>query len=167
MDKYKDTDPEFVSKSQRKRDMHKLQDLGEQLEKLSAKQLEKMDLPDALRQAISEVHSIHSRSAQKRQRQYIGRLMRDVDPIPIKQHLVDLLDQSRHASHQLHQIEHWRDKLLKDGDSALSELLKEHPKLDRQHLRQLMRSAHKEKLNNTPPRAVRALLKYMRDILFP
>ncbi|GAB4359725.1 MAG: ribosome biogenesis factor YjgA [Gammaproteobacteria bacterium] len=156
---------EIKSKSQRKREMHALQALGEALVKLSQAELERIPLPADLREAVIEAQRIRQRGAHKRQLQYIGRLMRDVDPEPIQSGLDRLRHRDRLATAFLHRIERWRDRLLDDGDSALGELLETHPALDRQHLRQLMRNARKEMEGQKPPRAARELFRYLRDTL--
>jgi ribosome-associated protein len=155
----------YVSKSEMKREMHALQALGEELVKLPAEQFENIDLPDDLRDAIVEARRIHQRGALKRQLQYIGRLMRSVKPDPIREQLDTLRGQSRRATQELHKIERWRDRLLKEGDGALGELVDELPDLDRHHLRQLIRNAKKEMLDNKPPRSSRALFRYLREHL--
>jgi ribosome-associated protein len=166
--KPEDTEPEeeiiYVSKSQMKREMHALQALGEELVKLPNDQFDKMELPDDLRNAILEARRIHQRGAHKRQLQYIGRLMRDIDAEPIQEQLDTLRGHSQRAAQQLHHIERWRDRLLHEGDAALEELLQQYPDADRQNLRQLQRNAHKETLANKPPRAARALFRYLREL---
>jgi ribosome-associated protein len=162
---YEDTEEELVSKSQRKRDSHALQALGEELVALPVDQFNKIDLPENLRIAIMEARRIHQRGARKRQLQYVGRLMRDVDAAPIQEQLDTLRGCSQRAAQQLHHIERWRDRLLAEGDSALEELLHEHPHADVQNLRQLLRNAHKEALANKPPSSARALFRSLRELL--
>lgn len=158
-------DNDFVSKSQRKRDMQQLQALGEQLTQLSASQLQKLTLPEELLNAIIEAQQIKARGAHKRQLQYIGRLMRDIDPQPIRQQLDELQMHSAAASRHFHQLEQWRERLLAEGDEAVSQLVQEYPETDIQHLRQLLRTAHKEKLANKEPRAAREIFRYLRELM--
>ena len=153
------------SKSQVKREMHQLRDLGAELVKLPKEQFDKFELPEKLTDAILEAKRIHKHGALKRQLQYIGKLMREVDAEPIQQQLDTLLGHSRQAAQQLHHIERWRDRLLSEGDPALEELVAQHPEVDRQYLRQLLRNAHKETLDNKPPKSARALFRYLRDLL--
>jgi ribosome-associated protein len=155
----------YVSKSEMKREMHALQALGEELVKLPGDQFDTLDLPDDLRDAIAEARRMHQRGALKRQLQYIGRLMRSVDADPIREQLDTLRGQSRRASQELHRIERWRERLLKEGDSALTELVDDHPDIDRNYLRQLIRNAKKEMLDNKAPRSSRALFRYLREFL--
>ncbi|HHH47294.1 MAG TPA: DUF615 domain-containing protein [Gammaproteobacteria bacterium] len=153
------------SKSQLKREMHALQALGEELARLSPEQFKKFELPEALRDAVEEARRINSRGALKRQLQYVGRVMRDVDPAPIREQLDALRGQSRQAAARLHRIERWRDRLLEQGDHVLEELLAAHPDVDRQYLRQLVRNAGKEKQANKPPRSARLLFRYLRELM--
>lgn len=153
------------SKSQLKRDMHALQALGEELVNLTPEQFKKFDLPENLYDAVFEARRIHSHGARKRQLQYVGRVMRNIDPAPIRERLDALRGQSRQAAAKLHRIERWRDRLLEEGDHVLEELLEQHRDVDRQYLRQLVRNAAKEKLANKPPRSARQLFQYLRDIM--
>jgi len=162
---YDDTEEEGLSKSQRKRDMLALQALGEELVDLPVEQFNKIDLPENLRIAIMETRRIHQRGARKRQLQYVGRLMRNVDAEPIQEQLDTLRGHSQRAAQQLHHIERWRDRLLAEGDAALEELLHEYPHADIQNLRQLLRSAHKETLTNKPPKSARSLFRSLRELM--
>ncbi|WP_455198817.1 ribosome biogenesis factor YjgA, partial [Kaarinaea lacus] len=163
-----DTDPDdttIKSKSQRKREMHALQSLGEELVKLPKEQFEKVTLPTDIHDAIVEARNIRQHGAHKRQLQYIGKLMRSIDPEPIQQQLDTLKGQSAQAARDLHNIERWRDQLLKDGDQTLKKLLQQYPRADSQHIRQLLRNAQKEFRDNKPPKSTRALFRYLRDII--
>ena len=91
--------------------------------------------------------------------------MRHIDAEPIQKALACLSESSRQASARLHKLEGWRDRLIDEGDTALAELLAEQPQADRQHLRQLIRNALKERSQNRPPRASRELFRYLRELL--
>jgi ribosome-associated protein len=153
-----------VSKSQRKREMTALQALGEELVALSAARLARLPLPEGLREAVRAAQQISSRSARRRQLQYIGRLMREVDAEPIRAALAEVKGESREAAARLQRLERWREALIQDGDSALGELLAQHPNADRQHLRRLIRTARDERAQDRPPAAARALLRYLREL---
>lgn len=153
------------SKSQVKREMHALQKLGEELVGLSAAELARIDLPDELREAVALAQRLNQRGARKRQLQYIGRLMRDVDPEPLQRDLDRLRNRDAAQTAQFHRIERWRDRLLEEGDAALEALFADHPHLDRQHVRQLLRNALHEQKTDKPPRAARELFRYLRDAL--
>lgn len=162
---FDDTDEK--SKSQVKREMHALFDLGGELVKLPKEQFDKISLPDTLHDAIVEARRIHQHGAHKRQLQFIGKLMRNVDAEQIREQLDTLAGQSKQAASALHHLERWRDSLLNEGDAALERLLTEYPSADRQYLRQLIRNAQKEKQDNKPPKSARALFKYLRDLTEP
>lgn len=152
------------SKTKIKQQMHDLQDLGEQLVELSKDKLAELNLPENLLDAIREMKRITKFGAQKRQRQYIGKLMREVDPAPIIARLEVWSGSSRQHTAWLHQIERWRDRLL-ESDEALTELLAAHPNADAQHLRALIRNAHKEKELAKPPKSYREIFQALREIM--
>lgn len=160
------TDEVIKSKSQLKREMHALQSLGEELVKLSKDQFEKVILPEDLHDAVIEARNIRQHGARKRQLQYIGKLMRSIDSVPIQEQLDTLKGQSTQAAQTLHTIERWRDQLLDNGDQALEKLLAQYPQTDRQYIRQLLRNAHKEIKANKPPKSTRALFRYLREIIY-
>ena len=117
------------SKTKVKKQMHELQDIGEQLVALSKDQLKEIDLPETLRDAIVEAKRITKFGAIKRQMQYIGRLMRHVDPAPIIAKLEVWSGKSSQHIAYMHRVERWRERLL-ESDSALTELLAEYPEAD-------------------------------------
>ncbi len=153
------------SKSQRKREMTALQDLGTELTALSERDLARIPLPDDLRRAIDEARAITSRGALRRQRQYIGKLMRAVDPEPIRAALDKLRQKSARAAAELHRIEQWRDRLIDEGQSALNAFSAEYPGADRQRLRQLMLNARKERERQQAPKSARALFRALREVI--
>lgn len=152
------------SKTQVKKQMHALQDLGSELTRLSNEKLQELDLPEKLLDAIAEYKRINKFGAQARQMQYIGRLMRDVDPEPITEKLNAWNGTSKAHTVWLHQVEHWRDRLLEDAN-ALTELLASHPEADAQHLRTLIRNAQKEKEAGKPPKSYREIFQVLREII--
>lgn len=153
-----------ISKSQRKRDAHALQALGEALVKLNKSALSQIPLSDDLRNAIEEAQHLPQRGALKRQLQYIGKLMRQSDVEPIRDAYEKVTNSYREDVEHHHILEQWRDRLLTEGDAALEQLLTEHTEIDRQHLRQLIRSANQEAARGKPPRAARELFRYLRQI---
>lgn len=154
------------SKSQRKRDAHALQELGESLVNLNKSALAKIPMPDDLRMAISKAQHTQQRGALKRQIQYIGKLMRQLDDIAILRQAYEQVTHpfQENVEHH-HLLEDWRDRLLAEGDSALEQLLSEYPQTDRQHIRQLLRTAHKEAEANKPPKSARELFRYLRELI--
>ncbi|UCH49913.1 MAG: DUF615 domain-containing protein [Betaproteobacteria bacterium] len=153
-----------VSKSQRKREMHALQALGETLVGLPSEQLARLDLPETLREAIMQARSISQRGALRRQLQYVGRLMRDVDAAQIRDQLQLVQAGTTRDVAMLHRAERWRERLLAE-DTALSEFVAAFPATDVQHLRSLLRNAKRDAAAGRPPRAYRELFRNIRDIL--
>lgn len=151
------------SKSARKREMEALQNLGEQLAALSTDRLKKIDLPDTLRGAVRDAQRFTSHGARRRQMQYIGKLMRDVDPAPIQAALDEINGVSAAATARMHRLERMRTRLLED-DTMLGEIARDYPGVDLQHLRQLRRNALKEQELGKPPRAFREIFKVLRDL---
>ena len=142
--------------------MTELQALGEALAALPEVQLKEMTLDDGLRAALLEAKRIKSHEAKRRQLQYVGRLMRELDPAPIRAQL-EALSQGSAASAAAHKrLEAWREKLLAD-DAALTEFAAAFPGADLQVLRSLIRNSRKEKLEARPPRAQRDLFRFIRE----
>ena len=155
---------EPVSKTKQKQAMHELQALGEALLDLPQSQLDALGLPDALARALREAKTITSHGARRRQIQYIGRLMRDVDPAPVRERLALLRGESAQASARHKRLEQWRARLLED-DTALTEFAALYPRADTQALRALIRNARREIAEHKPPRAQRELFRLLRDSL--
>ncbi|HEY5604538.1 MAG TPA: ribosome biogenesis factor YjgA [Gammaproteobacteria bacterium] len=154
--------PEYVSKSQLKRDMLALQALGEKLLELSATQFAQLDLPDNLRNALLQAKQITKHGAKRRQLQYIGKLMRAADADDIRAQYADLTQQSAKSVQQMHKIEKWRERLLQEGDAAIQALIDEFPGIDRNQLRQLVRTAQQEQSQNKPPKAFRKIFQLLK-----
>lgn len=152
------------SKSQLKRDAKALQQLGVALLDIPEQQWATLQLPDNLVVALRAAKHMPSHGARKRQMQLIGKLMRGIDPEPIRQHFEQLRLNARRQARLQHELEDWRDRMITDGDSVIDTYLAEHPAADRQHLRQLVRQAIKERDANKPPKSSRALFRYLRDI---
>lgn len=154
--------PSPLSKTRRKQEMHALQDLGEALLRLTPRQLAELDLPEALLEALHEAGRIKSREALRRQMQYIGRLMRQLDPAPIQAKLAAWRGLAARETARQHRLEQWRDRLIAD-DAALTELAAACPGLDLPALRTLIRNARREAERNKPPKSARALFRALRD----
>ncbi|MDD5390401.1 MAG: ribosome biogenesis factor YjgA [Gallionellaceae bacterium] len=151
-----------ISKTRRKNEMNALQDLGVELVKLSRERLEKMDLPERLLTELLEAQRLKANGAIRRQMQFIGKLMRDVDAEPIIEHLAVIRGESNTAKAEFHALEQWRERLL-EHDAALTEWLARHPDADAQQMRQLIRNARKEASEGRPPKSSRLLFKLLRD----
>jgi ribosome-associated protein len=154
---------ERPSKTRRKRDMHELQALGEALVELRVERLAEMALPVGLREAVMAARRINSREARRRQLQYIGRLMREVDPAPIRAKLEGWRRSSETHTQEHHAAERWRDRLLVE-DRALDELLAAHPAIDGAALGALVREAKRERAAGAPPRRYRELFRALKAV---
>lgn len=160
-----DRESEAPSKSELKRRMHALQELGEALVQLSDRQLATVPIDDErLAETIREARAIHSKSARRRHLQLIGKLMRDIDPEPIERALAGLYQQNKQASDAFHQLEDLRDEILSRGPPAIEQALQRWPQADRQQLRQLMLQHQREKERGKPPTASRKLFRYLREL---
>lgn len=161
-----DTEQDLApSKSERKRRMLALQQLGESLLELNDKQLALLPITDEqLLLAIRETHQIRSNSARKRHLQLIGKLMRHIDPEPLQQALQSM-HQSQHANNAtFHQLEQLREDILAAGLSGVELAATRWPQADRQHLRQLVLQHQRELQRNKPPAASRKLFRYLREL---
>lgn len=152
------------SKTKIKQQMHELQDLGAELVALGKDQLAQLDIPESLREAIREMGRINKFGAQRRQMQYIGKLMRGVETEPIIAKLNTWKGVSRSHVAYTHLLERWRERLL-ESDAALTELLAAHPGADVQHLRTLIRNAQKEKEAGKPPKNFRDIYQLLRELI--
>lgn len=155
-----ETDGARPSKSQRKRDMAALQDLGQSLLRLTAAELARIELPESLREAIAEAGRISAHEARRRQMQYIGRLMRQVDPEPLRAAIEDATGESQQAVALMHRCERLRDALLAD-DAALEAVLADLPAADVQQLRAMIRAARREHKDGRPPKHARQLYRWL------
>jgi len=156
---------ELKSKTRVKKEMLALQDLGEKLTTLPASLLDKCQLSEELLRAINEYKRIpDKRGARKRQLQFIGRLMRDVDPGPIQQVLDEEGRQVEQEKRRFHRLEEIREQLLEGDLDVLDTLIRGNPGMDIQHVRQLIRQAGKETVENKPPAASRKLFAYLREL---
>jgi ribosome-associated protein len=155
---------ERPSKTQVKKRMHELQTLGERLVTLNADQLLAIGLPEDLHDAVLDAQRTPGRESRRRQLQYIGRLMREVDPQPIREKIAAWDGVSREHAAKLHGIERWRERLL-DDETAIEEFLRERPGADAQRLRSLIRSARAERGAAQPPKSYRELFRLLHDLL--
>jgi ribosome-associated protein len=157
-----ENDSEIVSRTQKKHAVEELQKLGAALVELPLAHLETLALPAALFAAVCEAQRITSHGARRRQMQYIGKVMRKVDPEPVRAALAAVAGSSAAARAQQKRLESWRERLIGD-DEALTAYAGEHPGADLQSLRTLIRNARKEIAESKPPRAQRELFRVLRD----
>ena len=153
---------EIVSKTKRKKEMTELQSLGAKLVDLPESQIAELPMEDKLREAVLEAKRITAHEAKRRQMQYVGKLMRQVDPAPLRERLEAITGHSARAAAQHRRLEGWRERLLAD-DEALTAFAAEHPDADVQALRTLIRNARKEQKAAKPPRAYRELFRLIKE----
>jgi ribosome-associated protein len=156
------------SRSQLRREALDVLKLAQTLVGLSEAQLSHVPLDENLLDEIRRARAVTQQIARKRQIQYLAKQLRRLDDEqlePIRAKLDNDRQQSRLEAAGLHQAEQWRDRLIAEGDEALTELLGAHPDADRQHLRQLARQAKIERDQNRPPHAQRELFRILRQVL--
>ncbi len=163
-DQYDDEDEFGKSKSQLKREMHALQDLGKRMLDLSNDQLETLPISETLRSAIEESRRIRQNEAKRRHLQYVGKIIRQEDDPEALKRAIDAFDAgSEEHTRRHHLAERWRDRMITEGDSVVGEFFNYCPSADMQHLRNLARNARKdvEKQKNTGQ--ARKLFRYLRE----
>jgi ribosome-associated protein len=151
------------SKSQLKRDMKELQELGKKLVAAPDNILKNISIDENLTNAIILCRRLSNNGSKRRQFQYIGKLLSQIETHEIRQVLDSYSQQQHNINKAFHELEVWRNKLIQDGDTALDDLLNKHKNLDRQHLRQLIRNAQKEESQQKPPASSRAIFRYLKD----
>ena len=158
-----DSEEQRLSKSARKREAASLQDLGVKLSALPDQEIKALDLPEPLFVALRDLRRLPSHGAQVRQRQYIGKLMRTIDPEPVLAKLAERKQRHDVEIRHFQQIERWRDRLLSDL-KAIDELLEEYPGADRAALSRLLEKAEKERLEQRSPAGARELFAFLRQL---
>ncbi|MBD0787780.1 ribosome-associated protein [Vibrio sp. Y2-5] len=152
----------WVSKTEMKNDMTALQKLGEELVGLKSSQLSKIPMPEDLLLAVKDAQRFNM-EARRRQLQYIGKMMRTIDPEPIQAALDKLRNKHSQNTAVLHKLEQMRDRIVEQGDDAINDAMVLYPEMDRQRLRQLARQAKKEKAANKPPKASREIFQVLKE----
>ena len=161
-----DNDVEYgPSKSARKRDMQALQETGKRLTTLKPGELAQIPLPDTLAKAILDYNKISSHEAKRRQLQFIGKLMRGVEPDEIDLYLQRFSEGSQQQIERHHETEQWRTKLIENSKTALNEFISQFPNADIQHLRQLIRNARKDLQAQKNRGAGKKLYRHLREII--
>ncbi|MEJ7670082.1 MAG: ribosome biogenesis factor YjgA [Casimicrobiaceae bacterium] len=153
--------PAALSKTQRKHAMHALQELGKSLVALDARHLRELPLPERLSDAIVQARGIRAHEGRRRQMQYIGKLMRDVDIVPIEAALERWATGPTAENAQFAMIECWRDRLVREGE-ALAEFTAAYPHADYQRLATLIHDARAERARSGPPHRYRELFRYVK-----
>jgi ribosome-associated protein len=165
-----DHEPEYQepSRSQLRREALDVLKLAQTLAALSDAQLAHVPLSDELRAEVQRTRAVTQQIARKRQSQYLAKQMRKLDDTELDA-IRAALEHDREYAHRetaaLHRVEQWRERLIGEGDAALTELLQEFPSADRQHLRQLARNARIEREQNKPLHAFHELFRSLRNLL--
>jgi ribosome-associated protein len=166
------SDPEDIqdwddgpSKSERKRQDRDLRDLGVALVELPQSELDALDLPENLRDAVEACRRITSHGARLRQEMFIGKILRKIDAEPIRATLARRSERDRQRVHNEHAIERWRERLLADEAGAWTELGDLVPAADLQQMRSLARQARAEQAASRPPASSRQLFRRLRTAL--
>ncbi len=155
---------EGKSRTKAKHEVEALQRLGERLIELSKEQIKSMAIPDDLKREVLFAKTITRHGAKRRQLQYIGSIMRDIDPESVVT-AIDRLSMARAmASSKFKKMEQLRDELIQGNQTSLNSFIDDHPQADRQRLRQLARNAKNEIAAEKPPKSSRALFKYIREL---
>ena len=161
-----DNDDDYVSRGQFKKDSAEIQKFGEKLAALGNKQIEALDLDESLYDNLIKLKTIKPKTeAYRRHQQYIGKMMRGVDLDELQTKLNRLKNSIGNESVQVAKFEKLQQQLLEGGDSAIHEIVSEHPELDRQKLRQLVRKANKELEKGSESKTARELFKYLRSVI--
>jgi len=153
------------NKTRIKKDMAVLFALSQELAELPPTQLKALELPDILYKSLTEASGMPHKSARKRLLKFITGQLNKIDIDPYLERLARMKSQSAHAVREHHIAERWRARLINDGNTALTELLNDHPHADRQQLRQLIRNAQKETELAKPPKSSRLLYRYLKVLL--
>jgi ribosome-associated protein len=159
-------DPEAdepISKTKLKAEADAAQNIGKKLIDLSKDRLIKLNLPETLFDAVMEAKRLTANGAVRRQLQYLGRLMRDVDSTPIIEQLQKWEGKNNEENARFHVLERWRTRLIAEPN-ALQEFLASFPQADIQQLRTLIRNAQREEAAQKPPKSSRELFKLIREV---
>ena len=154
------------SKSQLKREMTALQELGEELVAQPKDRVMRVPMPDDVREAILECQKIKDHEGRRRQLQFVGKKMRTLEEdevAAIRKMLDSWKGASKAETAAMHALERRREKLLTD-DKALTELREQYPDIDMQHMRTLIRNARKEQAENKPPKAYREIFQILKQL---
>ena len=151
---------DLPSRSQLKRDSQELRDMGAQLVQMPNAHLDKIAMDSTLLAAIKEARRLKSNDARRRQIQYIGKLMRNMDLTEMRHSVEKLNHQSQTFRQHFAMLEQWRDRLIDEGNDAIEEFLTAFPNADRQQIRNLSRQAGREKTGSAKTK----LFKYLKQI---
>jgi len=157
---------EFESRTQIKQAAQAVTDLGQQIANMTDTEIKKMQLPQKFTDAIFLLKSMDKGPALKRQKLFIGKMLRQDEPliVEIKEKLAIQETKIKQQNAHFHKLEQWRDRMIVEGDSVLNEFIEHYPQADRQSLRQWIRNAKKEASQDKPPKSAREMFKYLRSL---
>jgi ribosome-associated protein len=157
-------DEDLKSKSEIKREMHRLQDFGQKIVEMSKHQRSRLPLTDELKDAMVLADKIlNKHEALRRHIRHIAKILSETDLEPINQALDVMANKHQQESVKHTKLESLRDELIK-GDNELTEsLLTENPAMERQKLRQLIRQAAKEAKVEKPAKYFKELFNYLKS----
>lgn len=156
---------ELTSKSQKKREAEALQKIGLEFVSLPLAKLGLLPLSENLRQAIIDAKTIKSHGAMRRQAQLIGKLMRSADYDAIAEAYEAMRAESSAQTAGFHELEQWRDRLINEDNTVLTQFIHAYPMVDVQPLRQLIKKAVDEKNKGLHLGASKALFRFLRSSL--
>jgi len=157
-------DENYISKSDLKKEAKELQAFATELCKLSKNQRAELTASDELQEAFLLADKISNKpDALRRHFQYMAKVLRDEDLDALRAEHERFVNPNAGPDKRTQELEVWRDKLIKHGDSAINELLSENPALDRQKLRQLVRQAKKELEKEKPAKNFKELFQYIKS----
>jgi len=163
-DNTEETEEDIKSKTQIKQEMHALQTLGEALLEVPPGVYKSFPIPDELDEVIKETRRITSNIAKKRQIQYLGKVMRQVEVEPIQRAYDEWKSGRKRMARDHHHLEETRDKLIEGDKNTLNEVIEKHPECNIQQLRQLIRLAQQERKLQKPPKNYRKLFQFLKDL---
>ena len=153
-----------LNKTQQKREIAELHDLAKSLSKLEPVALEKMDLPKELLQALIAVQGM-KHTAEKRQFKFIVKLLRQIETESFHETIAELDAKKEEQDKNFHRTERWRDRLIAEGQGAMTEFMDIYPQADASQIRQLVRNINKEIAQNKPHKSSRVLFRLLRDVI--
>ena len=151
-----------VSRTQKKARALRLQRLGERLVALPPEQAATIPMPEELATAVSEAREMHKHGARRRQLQYVGALMRELDPEPIEAALAGLTRGDRREVRHFKQVEAWRDALLSGETAVMAEISRTCSEVDMDRIENLMAEARSAKAAPAKRKAARRLFRYLK-----
>lgn len=157
---------EFESRTQIKNAAQAVTDLGEQIAKMTDTEIKKLQLPAKFTDAIFLLKSMDKGPALKRQKLFIGKMLRQDEPliVEIKEKLAEQETKVKQQNAHFQKLEQWRDRMIEEGDAALNEFILHYPQADRQQLRQWIRNAQKEATQQKPAKSAKEMFKYLRGL---